>query len=244
MKTKMNMKKILALFTLATWIPAFAGMTVLLFSIISPAHAAPPTVSPPPLAEASAPDVTFLTPEEVAKDQKTITRIENYLSGLSTIVSDFTQVAPDGALTSGKFYLQRPGRMRWQYNPPTPILMVASGTELVYYDYELEQVSHIPLDSTLIGFLAQDKITFDKNVGVVDLSKEAGVIRITMAQRDKPTDGLLMLEFSANPLTLRNMVVRDATNQVTTVSLNNARFGLPLDPELFVFRDPRKGRQR
>ncbi len=65
-----------------------------------------------------------------------------------------------------------------------------------------------------------------------------------MAQRDKPDDGELTLEFSDHPLLLRNMVVRDATNQVTTVSLNHARFGVKLDPELFIFRDPRKGRRR
>jgi outer membrane lipoprotein-sorting protein len=187
------------------------------------------------------PTVTFMSAEQLAPHQKIIDHIQSYLSNMTTIVSDFTQVAPDGTLTSGKFYLMRPGKMRWQYNPPTPILMVSSGTELVYYDIELEQVSHIPLDDTLIGFLAQDKITFDKKVGIVDFSVEAGAIRITLAQRDKPNDGKLELEFSDKPLLIRNMVITDATHQVTSVSLNNARFGLPIDPELFVFRDPRKG---
>ena len=203
-----------------TWIPAFAGR--------------------PALAD----DTVFLTPAQLTKNEKTIQRIQEYLTQMTTVAADFTQVAPDGTLTSGKFYLQRPGKMRWQYNPPTPILMVSSGTELVYYDIELEQVSHIPLDDTLIGFLAQSPITFDKKVGVVDFSNKAGIIRITLAQRDKPDDGKLQLEFSDRPLLLRNMVVEDATHQVTTVSLNNAQFGLQIDPELFIFRDPRKGRLR
>lgn len=183
----------------------------------------------------------FLTEAQVQKNKDTIKRIEDYLSGLTTIISDFTQTAPDGTLTSGKFFLQRPGKMRWQYNPPTPILMVANGSELVYYDYELEQASHIPLDQTLIGFLAQDKIVLGgKQVGITEFSQDSGAIRVTLAQKERPDDGQLMLEFSDKPLLLRNMVVRDATKQMTTVSLNNARFGMKMEPALFVFIEPKK----
>lgn len=118
--------------------------------------------------------------------------------------------------------------------------MVSNGSELVYYDYELEQASHLPLDKTLIGFLAQEKITFGGQVAVTDFYQDSGVIRITLVQRERPGDGQLMLEFSDKPLLLRNMVVKDATKQVTTVSLNNARFGVKMDPALFKFIEPRK----
>ena len=192
-----------------------------------------------PLTVTAADTVTFLSDEQLAKQHQTIERVERYLSGLTTITADFTQIAPDGALTGGKFFLMRPGKMRWQYNPPTPILMVANGTELVYYDYELEQVSYIPLDSTLIGFMAQEVIRFDKTVGIIALENKHDAIRITLAQRDKPTEGELTLEFSDKPLLIRKMVVRDATNQVTTVSLNNATFGAKLDKKMFIFIDPR-----
>ena len=214
-------------------ISACAGMTVAMLLLLSlPVYAAPKTA------------VTFLPPDQVAKHQATITRVQNYLSNLTTIVSDFTQVAPDGSLTSGKFFLQRPGKMRWQYNPPTPRLIVSNGSDMVFYDYDLEQVSHIPLDQTLIGFLARDKIRFDNTIGITGFEEDANAIRVTLAQRDKPSDGQLMLEFSDNPLLLRNMVVTDATGQVTTVALNNAKFGTKLNKELFIFRDPRQGRRR
>jgi len=224
MKETMTNKIVLIIFLLIG-IPAFAGMT-------KAGYAADDSANP---------SATFLSPSEIAKNQATIGRLQEYLSGLTTIVSDFTQVAPDGTLTSGKFYLERPGKMRWQYNPPTPILMVSNGSELVYYDVELEQVSHIPLDQTLIGFMAQDKIRFDSKIGIESLTVDAGTIRITLAMRDKPDDGQLTLEFSDNPLLIRNMVIRDSTNQVTTVSLNNARFGVKLDKELFIFRDRQHG---
>jgi len=208
---------------LLLWIPAFAGMTGV-------GVAAEPG------------SITFLPSSELVKHEKTITRVEEYLSGLSTIISEFTQVAPDGSLAAGKFFLERPGRMRWQYNPPTPILMVANGSDLVYYDYELQQISHIPMDSTLIGFLAQKKIRFADDVGVISFSENAGTIRIGVAQRKKPEEGQLVLELSDKPLLIRNMVVTDAGGQITTVSLNNARFGTPIDKTLFDFRDPRKPR--
>jgi len=202
-------KNSLPLLTLLAWLPAAI--------MASAAMAAPPVA-----ISGAQPDQLFLPASQLAPHQKTIHRIEEYLSSLTTIVSDFTQVAPDGTLTTGKFYLQRPGRMRWQYNPPTPILMVSNGSELVYYDYELEQVSHIPLDSTLIGFLAQPRIRFDNDVGIVHFSEDAGAIRIEVAQTHKPDEGRLTLEFSDNPLLIRNMIVVDSANQVTTVSLNNA----------------------
>ncbi len=186
--------------------------------------------------------VIFLADSEVAKHKKTIARVQDYLSGLTTITSEFTQVAPDGSLTSGKFFLERPGRMRWQYKPPTPVLMVANGSEMIYYDYELEQISHIPLDSTLIGFLAQEKIRFDNSVGIISFEEKTGSIRIGVSQRERPTDGQLILEFSDKPLLIRNMVVTDASGQITTVSLNNANFGAIIDKKLFDFRDPRKPR--
>lgn len=188
--------------------------------------------------------ISFLSDAQIASHSATIARVQDYLTNLTTVASEFTQVAPDGSLAGGKFYLQRPKKMRWEYKPPTPILMVANGSELVYYDSELEQVSYIPLGSTLIGFLAQEKISFSgsdsKGVGVISFSENAGFIRIGVAQRDKPSEGNLVLEFSDNPLLIRSMVVTDASGQVTNVALNNAQFGTELDKKLFDFRDPRK----
>jgi outer membrane lipoprotein-sorting protein len=175
----------------------------------------------------------------------TLARVEAYLNGLTTLQSDFVQIAPDGSLASGQFFLKRPGKMRWQYEPPVPVLMISNGTTLVYYDFELEQMSHIPLDETLAGFLAQDNIAFDpKIIKILEKTQQDGVIRIRLTQAEKPDQGDLTLEFSDAPLQLRNMRIKDASGQETNVSLNNARFGLPLENKLFIFRDPRIYKQR
>jgi len=160
-------------------------------------------------------------------------RVEAYLNGLGTIVADFTQASPDGSLAEGKFYFERPGKMRWEYAPPAPILMVSSGSQLVYFDKELAQTTYIPMDSTPAGFLMNDPIRFDGSVVVEEASDVDGVLRVTLHQARKPEEGRLTLEFSKSPFVLRNLIVTDAANQVTSVSLSNAHFGQKLDSALF-----------
>lgn len=182
--------------------------------------------------------ILWLPAIAIAAPQEALPRIEAYMNELTTIAADFTQVAPDGSLASGKFYLQRPGRMPWQYDPPTPILMVSNGSVITYFDRELAQTSYIPIDSTLAGFLARDTITFSGDVTVKALEENAGILRLTLFQTGKADEGSLLLEFSDHPLQLRHFTVTDAAGQVTTLALTNARFGDALDAELFVFRDP------
>jgi outer membrane lipoprotein-sorting protein len=180
-----------------------------------------------------------------AIDAEDVARIERYLMNIRTITSDFVQIAPDGNATSGKMFVKRPNKMRWVYDPPTPVLMVTRGNLLTYYDFELKQVSDVPLDSTLLSFFASDDIKFGQTVKVHALEKDPGLLRVMLVQADNPKLGLLTLEFTDAPLTLRNFVIKDAQGKVTSVSLTNTRFDEPLDDKIFEFIDPRvKGRQK
>lgn len=178
------------------------------------------------------------------QDKAQLARIEGYLSAIKSISSHFSQVSPDGGISSGKFYLQRPGKMRMEYDPPVPVLVVTNKDNLVYYDHELDQVTNVSLDSTLVGFLARDKVRFDHTVIVTRLEQSGKVLRVTLVQAEHPKDGQMTLEFSDTPLQLRNIIITDNADQVTSVSLSNARFDEALDPVLFVFKDPHlvKGR--
>ncbi len=227
--------------------PRFLLMVLLLSCNSSPAMAATEFQSRIASQKTQAEEESnslYLSEAELAKHLPTINRLEKYLSELTTVEAHFTQTSSDGSVGEGTFYLQRPRQMRWEYAPPVPILIVSSGNELVYFDKELEQVSRIPIDSTLAGFLAKDKIIFGGDVGIEQISEEASVIRITISQREKPDEGLLTLEFSDSPLLLRRMIIIDATGQSTNVSLNNAKFGSKLSPKLFVFKDTRKKRPK
>jgi outer membrane lipoprotein-sorting protein len=178
------------------------------------------------------------------EDKAVLGRIESYLTGIHTITADFIQAAPNGDISTGKFYLDRPGKLRMEYAPPMPVLMVANGSYIVYYDKELDQVSRILLESTLVGFLAREKVRFDNTVIITGMQRENNVLRVSLVQSEHPKDGALTLEFSDNPLAIHNIVIKDSAGQVTTVALNNARFNTSIDAELFVFKDPHLGGKR
>ncbi len=178
----------------------------------------------------------FLYPFYAYAETNTLQRIEGYLNGLTTVVSDFTQTAPDGSLSSGKFYLERPDKMRWEYNPPVPILMVANGGTMTYLDRELAQTSYIPVGDTPAGILLRDKIHFNGDLEIKHMVEEAGIIRLTLTQSTQPENGELTLEFSDKPLMLRNLAIIDATKQETRVNFSNALIGQPIDSNKFTIK--------
>lgn len=163
-----------------------------------------------------------------------IGRIESYLNGMKTLTADFSQVAPDGSLSSGRFFLSRPGKFRWQYDPPVPILIVGNGSTMSYYDFELDEVSHVSMDENLAGLLARKDIRFfGGDIDVLDFTKESEVLRLTVTQKGKADEGKLTLVFDNAPLTLRKLEVTDATAEVTNISLNNVQHGVTLENRLF-----------
>lgn len=184
--------------------------------------------------------MAFSMPVAAADQAVEVVRIEGYLSSITTITADFNQTNPDGTVSTGKFYLKRPGKMRWEYAPPTPILLVSDGKTVTYYDAELEQVSYVSADDTLAGFLAQPSVKLDSpGTRMTRFDSAANALRVTLIQKKKPNEGSLTLEFSDKPLTLRQMTIVDATGQVTQVQLQNAKFGGEIDAKKFQFTDPR-----
>ncbi len=179
-------------------------------------------------------------PAIAAPNPADVARVEQYLSTLTTITADFSQVDANGNLAGGKFYMKRPGRMRWEYSPPTPILLVSDGKVMTYYDAELDQVNYIPLDDTLGGFLAQKNLKLDSDsTRLTAFEAKDGIVRATLVQKSKPDEGSLTLEFDDKPLQLRQMIVKDATGKQTRIALEHAVYGQNLPDSLFKFEDPR-----
>lgn len=174
----------------------------------------------------------------------TLNRIESYLTDLTTLKSRFIQANPDGSYMEGTIYLNRPGQMRVEYDEPVPILLVADGRFFIHVDKRLKNVSHIPLSSTPAYLILQEKIDFDKGVKVIDFSREAGLIRVGLTQKDNPDLGSIELTFTQDPLTLKQWTITDAQQARTTVTLLNPRRDVKLDEELFYFYNPWNGRQK
>lgn len=191
----------------------------------------------PGITLAAAPEPARLSAEE----RTLVGRIEAYFNGVRTMRARFLQAASTGQTAEGSVVLQRPGRMRIEYDPPVPVLIVADGTWLIYHDRGLNQISYLPLGSTPAGILVEDKIDLDGGgLTITDFSRAAGIIRITVVRTASPADGSLTLVFSEGPLELQQWRVVDAQGVATTVSLSEIETGVKLDPELFRFVDPRR----
>ena len=173
-----------------------------------------------------------------ATDKADIARIERYLNKISTMRARFLQVAANDELSQGWVFISRPGKLRVEYDPPTPVLIIGDGAWLIYHDSELEQTTYRSLGSSLAGFLVQKTIRLGDEVTVTGLERGPGVIRVKLVKSDEAEEGSLALTFSDRPLVLRQWTVTDAEGQATQIALVNAQFGLSLDEALFEFTEP------
>lgn len=176
-----------------------------------------------------------LTPQ----DRADVARIEAYLNSVRALQSRFFQVAPDGRTSGGQAWLVRPGRLRFEYDPPAPFLLVGGNGLLVFHDKQLKQTSNVPLSSTPLGLLLQDNLRLAGDVTITALQRLPSQIQVTLVRTRAPQEGSLTLIFADNPLALRQWVVTDAQRLETRITLTDVRLGGNYDNKLFEFVDPR-----
>lgn len=170
-------------------------------------------------------------------DQRDLLRISNYLNGLSTLEGDFVQIGPDGELSQGRFYMRRPGRLRFQYRPPNPALIIADGTWVGVCDRQIETFDRFPLSETPLDLLLRDRVDLRREGAVTRISRAEGQLRVRAIDPDAPDQGSITMIFSDLPLALTQWVVVDGQGLATTVALQETRSNVSLDPRLFVIED-------
>ena len=166
-------------------------------------------------------------------DRVDLARIEDYLTNIRTLRSRFLQVSTAGAPIEGDLYLNRPGKMRFEYDPPYPVLLLADGLVLLYYDKELKEETYLPLWETPLWFLLRDEVELDDSVRVVALQRGPGSLRVTVEQNDDSPQGRVTLVFADRPLTLKKWVVTDAQGVTTEVALLSPQIGVEIDEDIF-----------
>lgn len=176
-----------------------------------------------------------LTPADTADLQ----RVQTYMNNIHTLQSRFEQISNDGGVATGTIYLSRPGKMRVEYDPPVPILLVATDNRIWYYDKKLEQVSFFDLKDTPAWFLLQDNVTFGGDITVENLQRDPGALRVTVTEAKNPSLGRATLVLSDKPLELRKWQIVDAQQKAVTVTLDDPHYGVSLNPSLFYWTDPR-----
>lgn len=169
-----------------------------------------------------------------AEQRALANRISAYLSGIRTLVGEFVQVGPDGSKTQGQMYLQKPGRVRFEYDDPSPVQLIADGSSVVVRDRKLATQDLYPLSQTPLRFLLADKIDLLKDTNVVAIYSDD--IFSTVVIEEKQVIGgthRLMLMFSAKDLTLKQWTVTDPQGFDTTVAIYNLDSTKTPDPSLF-----------
>ena len=198
---------------------ALLGLAILAATVASAgAHA----------AETSANDLS-------TADRADLSRVDAYLSGLTSLQGHFLQVGPDGSLAQGEFYLRRPGRMRFEYEPPEKLLVVADGTWVAVKD-GFSATQRYPIGATPLGILLDEHVDLAREVKVLALERQPGALRVTLADKSGNAPGNITLVFDEPALQLRQWIVTDAQGLQTTVALRNIQSGIQADNALFVLK--------
>jgi outer membrane lipoprotein-sorting protein len=175
--------------------------------------------------------------QTAAPDQADLARIEAYLNGIRSLKARFVQTASNGSTATGIALLQRPGKMRFQYDPPTPFLLVANHGFLTFVDSQLNQTSHIPLSRTPLGILLSDRVTLSGEVTVTRLVRLPGQLQVSLIRTATPGEGTLTLIFADNPMVLRQWTVVDQQGKQTEVAFTNMDVGATIDASQFEHQD-------
>jgi len=173
-----------------------------------------------------------------------LARVNTYLNQLDRLQAGFMQIAPDGAVSRGKFFLNRPGRMRFEYAPPEELLIIADGTSVAVREGVDAMIDRYPIGSTPLSPILADKVKLGSEREVVAVKRDTGLLRVKLRDPKAPEKGEITLTFldrgDAN-IELRQWVVIDAQGLTTQIGLSDIRATGPLDPKLFILLDPAPG---
>jgi outer membrane lipoprotein-sorting protein len=161
-------------------------------------------------------------------------RVSSYLSSLQTLVGNFVQVGPDGSKTKGDFYIQKPGKVRFEYDDPSPIAIIADGSSLAVRDRKLATQDIYPLSQTPLRFLLSDRIDLLKDTNVVNVTADDVFISVTIEEKQALIGtSRLMLMVGAKDGQLKQWTVTDPQGYDTTVAVYNLDTSKKVDPSLF-----------
>lgn len=155
------------------------------------------------------------------------------LAAAETASGKFMQTNADGTITTGTFALNRPGRMRFDYDDPTPILIVSDGTTVAMEDSELETVDRIPIGATPLGLILSTDLNVDEDVEVLDILRNEDRVGIRVSDASGELEGTLTMVFDKASYDLLGWLTVDGNFQTTVVDLVDVETNVRVDPRLF-----------
>ncbi|ACA19238.1 outer membrane lipoprotein carrier protein LolA [Methylobacterium sp. 4-46] len=193
--------------------------------------AAPAPAAPPQQVAA----VTTPAAVDLSNPAAVVERANGYFNSVSTLTGNFVQIAADGRKIGGKLYLAKPGRLRFDYDQPSPLEVVADGTSVAVRDRKLATQDLYFISQTPLKFLLRDRIDLARDLSVTDVSTEPGGVRISL--EDRSTLGgtsRIVLVFDEAMKSLSQWRITDPQGYQTTVLLSNLQRGRPIDGMMFV----------
>lgn len=178
--------------------------------------------------------LALLLPLPALAEKIPLGTISEYLNGLSTVESDFTQINSDGSISTGKIFIKRPGRVRFEYAPPDRSLVIAGGQNVAIFDAKSNQPpEQYPLKRTPLNLILAQNIDLARASMVVGHAEDGTSTRVRAQDPENPEYGTIELVFTADPVELRQWVITDDLGAQTTVILGEMKKGGQLGARLF-----------
>jgi outer membrane lipoprotein-sorting protein len=168
-----------------------------------------------------------------AHAQVGVPEIEKYFNSIKSMKARFVQSNPNGSIVQGALYLRKPGRMRFEYDPPSQLKIVADGYQVTMWDNATRDFGQWPIGWTAASFLVKDPLALSGDIQVEKIDRVDGMLEVTMSQTRKPQDGKVIVRFAENPMLLRGWTILDNRGNRVTVSLSEMQTGLQLADSLF-----------
>lgn len=174
-----------------------------------------------------------------ADDRAVVQQAQGYLQALTSAQGTFTETGPSGQTRQGRFYLQRPGKMRFEYTDPAGLLVVSDGYNVKRYDPRLNNFQQVPLGRTPLSTFLARNVRLDQGVRIERVTRMAsGAFAITARDAGRPNDGQVVLAFAGNPVRLHEWTITDPQGARTRTQLTSLQPASNLSARLFQLSDP------
>ena len=174
-----------------------------------------------------------------AADRATMAQAQTYLQNLTSAQGNFVETGPGGQRRTGRFWLQRPGKMRFEYTDPAGLLVVSDGNNVKRYDPRLNVFRQVPLGATPLSTFLARNVRLDQGVRIDRVTRmQSGAFAITARDSRNPNEGSVILAFAGSPLRLQEWTITDAQGSRTRTQLTSLANASGLAASLFQLRDP------
>ncbi|WP_416899794.1 MAG: LolA family protein [Minwuia sp.] len=164
---------------------------------------------------------------------------EDYLQSIRTVQADFVQQAESGARAQGELLMRRPGLIRFQYAPPSKVVLISDGSLVSFIDYEVGQLTQWPLSDTPLAWLVRKDIDLEKDAIIDEVEAGGGELRFRLRDPDRADQGSIRFHFLTGPMRLIGWELTDQQDQTTTVALTNLAVNGDLPPNAFRYEEPK-----